>query len=530
VGGVNSREEDLRTSLSDGNPAKRLAAARGLWEGHSRLHSRAILQLVTDPTKSDSYPGLRQLVEDSLKPEAILHELLQGDYEWGAWLAFLRPHRDLVPALLDGLKNRQASLPETMLALGGSGDRRALEPLLTLLKRDKERTAGDAAQALGYLGAVEVEPKLIEALSRENAWLQLQACLALARIGSPRAIPTLERLVNDKRDNLILDIRSAAMHAIVGIEKREQRDTPAVGPGRIKLVATLRGHTGYSWALAFRPDGGALASVSDDRSVRLWDTSSGKCTTIIPGHARQMTHVAFFPDGKTLATAGWGDDGSVRLLDVATARTTATLRSANRGVTSLAVSPDGKWIAFPSGAHDDPAIRLWDVATGTVSATLPGTSGALVFSPDGKVLATSGKAPEDVTLWDVATRKVTMTFRGHTETAQSAVFSPDGRTLATCGDWKVRVWDVQTGKAITVLRGDSRIGSVSFSSDGRVLASGEVDGPVRLWDIASGRVTAALPGRTPVAFSPNGKVLATGSENRNTILLWAIPEENTPKK
>lgn len=222
--GLAAEEEALASTLAGGDPASRVAAARELWHGHSRRHARAVLKFVLgEPPKEETFAALKQDVQNGLQPQAILHELRDGDYWWGAWLAFVRPHKDLVPELMAGLKGKPASLPETILALGKSGDPRALKPLLSLLKCDDYRTTGDAAQALGYLGAPEAEPKLVEALSRDWPWLQVKACGALAEIGTRRAIPALERLAKDDRYTGVLNVRGMAKHAIESIGKREKR-------------------------------------------------------------------------------------------------------------------------------------------------------------------------------------------------------------------------------------------------------------------------------------------------------------------
>src|SRR5262249_15122058 len=121
----------------------------------------------------------------------------------------------------------------------------------------------------------------------------------------------------------------------------------------------------------------------------------------------------------------------------------------------------------------------------------------------------------------LSTGKVTVNFEAHLS-GVSATFSPDGKTLASCGDWTLRLSDVRTGKAIASCRGDSEIGSIAYSPDGKWVAAGEVEDRVRLWDATSGHAIAVLKARTPVAISPNGKLLATGSEEENSLTVWSI--------
>ena len=222
--GLDTREEACVKALVEEDAADRLAGARALWLGHSRRYAAKVLMYLAEPPPGgEEYRAFQREVEASFEPEAILRELREGDYQWGAWLAFLRPHKEFVPTLLAGLKDRPKMLPETMLALGNSGDPRALKPLLDLLQSKDYRTAGDAALALGYLGNPEVEPRLIEALGADNGWLQVKACGALAKLGTRRALSALEKMAKDDRYTGALNVKGMAQYAVASIKKREKR-------------------------------------------------------------------------------------------------------------------------------------------------------------------------------------------------------------------------------------------------------------------------------------------------------------------
>jgi WD40 repeat protein/formylglycine-generating enzyme required for sulfatase activity len=308
------------------------------------------------------------------------------------------------------------------------------------------------------------------------------------------------------------------------------------------LVLSAAGNCGVN-SVAFSPDGQFVAAacghegttIEKEHAVQVWNVETGHETKRLRGRTeepvadkirpRSFYDVAFSPDGRRIAAAGW--DGSVLVWETSTGREHLTIRGHIDTVRSVAFSPDGPDGVRIASACQDGTVKVWDAATGRELSTITGPRHTydVNFSPDGKRIAAAGTDQYGAKCW------VWDATSGHELPGMDGAriaFSPDGTRVALDSS----VCDDATGKKLVDLAGIAHRNLV-FSPDTKRIV-GSFDRTVAILDTATGRELLKLPEHdqrvSSLAFSPDGKRIATGTFDRDhggAVRVWTVAVSTT---
>ena len=324
------------------------------------------------------------------------------------------------------------------------------------------------------------------------------------------------------------------------------------------LLHTIAAHSNDVNYCSFSSNSNILASVSGDKTVRLWNAVDGSEVSGSPlmGHSYHVTTCAFSPFGSMLATGS--QDCSIILWDIATAKQLHAFQGHKGVVRDVSFSPNSLYMA---SASSDETVHIWEISSRALLRVLKGPEFSLMtccFTPD-NLNVVSGSVYGDLRIWDFNTGNCEAYIQAH-DSGSSGVgisgadFSPTSGSadpvsnpetseapcflLASCGgDNLVKLWNVYTGSAYStrchfekhsVLEGHGgHVWDCKFSADGKLLASCSSDKSVILWNPEFGTIITKLSGHTryitTVSFAPDSSLLATGS-NDKTIQIWRITD------
>jgi WD40 repeat protein len=272
--------------------------------------------------------------------------------------------------------------------------------------------------------------------------------------------------------------------------------------------------------VAFGPAGRTILSGSSDQQLILWDTTSGEAIRHFSGHSGRVNGVAFSPHGD-IAVSG-SEDGTVILWGIQKGSVIWRIKLSD-AILSVAFSPDGSRLA--SGSRDDQLCE-WKLETGEqISCIKPAASygvTSLTFSPDNRtVLVGAGGFGPGIFTFDLDTGGLIHQLAGHMGGNTKVAYSSDGQLAVTgSADNSLILWDAKKGTEIQRFIGHSDdITGVAFSPNNRTIISSSADESLRLWDIVGGAGLQYFRGYDNVAISPDGRMLASRSDDDLHLVL-----------
>ena len=259
------------------------------------------------------------------------------------------------------------------------------------------------------------------------------------------------------------------------------------------------------------------------QEYRTWNLPEGARMRIGKG---EINGLAFSLDGNELAVAS---STGIWMYSVDTGDELALLTGHTAEVRMLVFSPDGKILA---STGDDSTTRLWNTESGQQLAVLSagrGSHSLIAFSPDGTTIVT-GNRNGTIQTWDVAIGDRLAMLTGHTGSIVALAFSADGKILASASesqDTTIRLWDMSSEKHLSTLSGghEQPVRLLAFSADGKILASASEsqDTTIQLWEVSSKKNLFTLTGHeqrvSVLTSSPDGKILASAGMD-GTVRLW----------
>ncbi|CAE6492789.1 unnamed protein product [Rhizoctonia solani] len=287
------------------------------------------------------------------------------------------------------------------------------------------------------------------------------------------------------------------------------------------------GHTQYIRCIEYSPDGRYLVSGSGDHTLRLWDTQNERIELDpLEGHTNTITSIAFMPDSSHFISADYG--GRVCTWDVRLhSHSPSSFSALSSRIASAKFTSDGT--RFVAGSEDG-AISIWNSQTGDVTlGPIQAHQGRITAIDILNDRVAFGSDRGAIWVYNYMSGEVVMgPVDVHSEVPIVAIaYSPDGRLIATGSYVGVDLRNAQNGsRVLHTLAAGNNTKSVQFSPDSARIVAGhwKPSGNVSVWDTSNGdSLFGDLEGHTngvnSVSYSPNGALIASGS-NDKTIIIW----------
>lgn len=314
---------------------------------------------------------------------------------------------------------------------------------------------------------------------------------------------------------------------------------PVFGSAQSIETVIQKGHELAVIAVAIGPDSNYVATGSRDKTIKLWELSSGREVRSFLGHETSVNAIDFSRDGKFLVSSS--TDKTARLWEVATGKLIYTTDEQKDFMTDVAMSPNGKY--FVAAGYPDSAIVV-DVATKKIVKRIGvnadqglGSGVNIVFSPDGNWIA-FGEDNRTATLYQTNTWKQVYKFQKEEGwcggCGTQVVFDRDSKSFFMAShNGEVKRYDLASGKLMHVYVDNiDELRSIDVSKDNQVLLVSTKSDAI-VWEINSGNELSKINPKSEedlneACFTIDGKSIVFTS-NDNTATIWSI-KQNKPTK
>ncbi|ELR72239.1 WD40 repeat protein [Fulvivirga imtechensis AK7] len=312
-----------------------------------------------------------------------------------------------------------------------------------------------------------------------------------------------------------------------------------------RIVINTLGHSGKIYNILFSPDGERIISVSEDKTIRVWDARTAELVTkfesqIGNGPEGMLYASAISPDGKLLAVSGYPvsseKENYIVLIDLEKGQQVATAVGHSNVINSLDFNGRGNYLASGS---DDGTIRIWKVdntkilrtvTTIEIGSRVTGVSfnnrtQALAVASDNKNVLLY-----NLTGLDSGIKKFPHTqLKKHKGIVNKVAVAPDGNYIASSSmDNELILWKADGSFVKEFDRVGSVINALTFSHDSKILVAMDAAGGGVSYSVPEGNKWTDFIGHDNTVFSADfspasisgNYVVASAGGNDNVIQIW----------
>lgn len=303
-----------------------------------------------------------------------------------------------------------------------------------------------------------------------------------------------------------------------GVLTNENETASTSRKGRLlKEILHLKGHDDHViTCLQFNASSNLIVSGSDDNTLKVWSSESGRCLRTLSGHTGGVWSSQLSPHNIIISGS---TDRTLKVWSAFDGTCLHTLYGHTSTVRCMALHEN----QVVSGSRDA-TLRVWDIQTGECCHVLVGHVAAVRCVQFNGKLCVSGAYDYMVRVWDVLSETCLHTLEGHTNRVYSLQF--DGQHIVSGSlDTSIRVWSATAGTLKHTLIGHQSLTS-GMQLRGNILVSGNADSTVKVWDINTGQCLQTLSGPNKhqsavTCLQFNSRFVITSSDD-GTVKLWDL--------